>query len=154
MWYNFFWFMPQTDSPTENIIPKEKYHSWGCLRFACELVKSYPTKLDSPPPPPPPPPKPLLLLLLLCCCFGIFFFIPSVKQNIVCVYCHDCFFVYWLVASRSSNMSRTDPLRHFYILPHWDRSCRSIFLSHPVTVYCHRANQSQPWPKNTRCLTG
>ena len=41
-----------------------------------------------------------------------------------------------------------------YMLPHWDTSCRSYFLPHPVTVYWHQANQSQCWPYNTRHLTG
>ena len=41
---------------------------------------------------------------------------------------------------------------NFYMLPHWDRSCRSNFPSHPVTVYWHRANQSQHWPYNARRL--
>ena len=51
-------------------------------------------------------------------------------------------------------ISGTDQLRQFYVLPHWDRSCRSNFPSHPVTVYWHRANQSQRWPYNTRRLAG
>ena len=29
-----------------------------------------------------------------------------------------------------------------WMLPHWDRSCRSNFLPYPVTVYLHQANQS------------
>ena len=37
---------------------------------------------------------------------------------------------------------------------HWDRSCRSNLLSHPVTVYWHLTNQSWNWPYNTRRLTG
>ena len=47
-------------------------------------------------------------------------------------------------------ISGTDPLRQFYLPPHWDRSCRSSFSSHPVTVYWHRANQSLHWPYNAR----
>ena len=47
-----------------------------------------------------------------------------------------------------------DLLRQFYVLPHWDRSCKPNFPSHPVTVYWHRANQSQHWPYNTRRLAG
>ena len=35
---------------------------------------------------------------------------------------------------------------------HWDRSCRSNFPSHPVTVYWHWANQSQHWPYDARRL--
>ena len=56
--------------------------------------------------------------------------------------------VCWLlnVPAISECISRTDLLRQFYVLPHWDRSCRSNFPSHPVTVYWHRANQSQRWP--------
>ena len=51
-------------------------------------------------------------------------------------------------------ISGTDLLRQFYMLPHWDRSCRSNFLPHTVTVYWHRANQSQRWPYNARRLVG
>ena len=40
-------------------------------------------------------------------------------------------------------------LRQLYMLPHWDRSCRSNFPSHPVTVYWHRDNQPQHWLYNT-----
>ena len=36
------------------------------------------------------------------------------------------------------------------MLPHRERSCRSNFLSHQVTVYWHLADQSQHWPYNTR----
>ena len=43
-------------------------------------------------------------------------------------------------------VSGKDLLRQFYVLPHWDRSCRSNFLPHPVTVYWHRADRSQCWP--------
>ena len=31
--------------------------------------------------------------------------------------------------------------RQLYVLPCWDRSCRSNSLPHPVTVYWHRADQ-------------
>ena len=43
---------------------------------------------------------------------------------------------------------------NFFVLPHWERSCRSNFPSHPVTVYWHRADQSQRWPYNARRLAG
>ena len=43
---------------------------------------------------------------------------------------------------------------NFFVLPHWDRSCISNFPSHPVTVYWHRADQSQRWPYNARRLAG
>ena len=51
-------------------------------------------------------------------------------------------------------ISGTDLIRQFYVLPHWDRSCRPNFPSHPVTVYWHRADQSQHWPYHARCLPG
>ena len=51
-------------------------------------------------------------------------------------------------------ISGTDLLRQFDVLPHWDGSYRSDFPSHPVTVYWHRADQSQRWPYNTRRLAG
>ena len=64
--------------------------------------------------------------------------------------------VCWLlnVPATCECISGTDLLRQFYVLPHWDRSCRSNFPSHPVTVYWHRANQSQWWPYNARRLAG
>ena len=49
-------------------------------------------------------------------------------------------------------ISGTSLLRQLYVLPHWDRSCRSNLPSHLVTVYWHRANQSQRWPYNARRL--
>ena len=46
-------------------------------------------------------------------------------------------FVCWLlnVPATCECVSGTDLRRQFYVLPHWDRSCRSNFPSHPVTVY-------------------
>ena len=62
-------------------------------------------------------------------------------------------FVCWLlnVPATCKCISGKDLLRQFYVLPHWDRSCRPNFPSHPVTVCWHRANQSQHWPCNARC---
>ena len=45
-------------------------------------------------------------------------------------------------------------LRQFYVLLHRDRSCRSNFLPHLVTVYWHRADQSQCWPYSARRIAG
>ena len=72
----------------------------------------------------------------------------------------DCWetgrFVCWLlnVPATCECISGTDLHRQFYMLPHWDRSCRSNFPSHPVTVYWHWADQSQRWPYNARRLAG
>ena len=65
-------------------------------------------------------------------------------------------FVGWLlnVPAACSCISGTDLLRQFYVLPHWDRSCKPNFPSHPVTVFWHRADQSQCWPYNARRLAG
>ena len=65
-------------------------------------------------------------------------------------------FVCWLfnVPATGQCISGTDLLRQFYMLPHWDRSCRLNVLPHPVTVYWHRADQSQCWPCNARRLAG
>ena len=62
----------------------------------------------------------------------------------------------WLlnVPATCECISGTDLLRQFYVLPHRDRSCRSNFPSHPVTVYWHRADQSQHWPYNAMRLAG
>ena len=67
-----------------------------------------------------------------------------------------CLFVCWLliVPATCECISGTDLHRQFYVLPHWDRRCRSNFPSHPVTVYWHRADQSQCWPYNARRLAG
>ena len=67
-----------------------------------------------------------------------------------------CLFVCWLlnVPATCECISGTDLHRQLYMLPHWDRSCRSNFLPHPVTVYWHRADQSQCWPYNARRLAG
>ena len=62
---------------------------------------------------------------------------------------------WWLnIPATCKCISGTDPLRQLYVLPHWDRSCRTNFPSHPVTVYWHWADQSQHWPYNARCLAG
>ena len=65
-------------------------------------------------------------------------------------------FVGWLVNAPATCecISGTDLLRQVYVLPHWDRSCRSNFPSHLVTVYWHQADQSQHWPYNARRLAG
>ena len=51
-------------------------------------------------------------------------------------------------------ISRVDLLRQLYMLPHWHRCCRSNLLSHPVTKYRHRANQSKHGPYNARGPAG
>ena len=65
-------------------------------------------------------------------------------------------FVSWLRNAPPTCLciSWTDLPRQLYVLPHWGRSCRSNFLSDPITVFWHRANQFQHWPYNIRCLTG
>ena len=39
-----------------------------------------------------------------------------------------------------------DLLGQLYMLPHWDRSCRSHFLSHSVTVYRHQTKHPSADP--------
>ena len=51
-------------------------------------------------------------------------------------------------------ISGTNLLRHIYVLPHWDISCRSNFLPRHVTDDSHLANQFHRWPYNARCLAG
>ena len=64
--------------------------------------------------------------------------------------------VCWLlnVPATGQCISGTDLLRQLYVLPYWDRSCRSNVLPHPVIVYWHRADQSQCWPYNVSRLAG
>ena len=62
----------------------------------------------------------------------------------------------WLLTVPATCMciSGRDLLRRLHVLPRWDRSCRSNFPSHPLTVYWHWANQSQRWPYNASRLAG
>ena len=72
-------------------------------------------------------------------------------------YANEVVVVCWLldVPATCECISGADLLRQFYVLPHWDRSCRLNFPSHPVTVYWHRANQSPHcWPYNARRMAG
>ena len=75
------------------------------------------------------------------------------------------FFFFWflfvcLVCCLTSPFTRscisgTDLLRQFYVLPHTEtEAADQSFPSHPVTVYWHRADQSQGWPYSTRRLAG
>ena len=51
--------------------------------------------------------------------------------------------------------NKQQPLRKLYVLPHYDGSCGSVFLSHPVTVYWHRANPiTDPSLRHTSMLLG
>ena len=67
-------------------------------------------------------------------------------------------FICWLVGCLTSQQHASESqgriCTEFYVLPHWDRSCRSSFLPHPVTVYWHPADQSQRWPYDARRLAG
>ena len=75
------------------------------------------------------------------------FFLPAVAFLI-------CLFVCWLLNVPATGECISDLLRQFYVLPHWDRSCRSNVLPHPVPVYWHRANQSRCRPYIARRLAG
>ena len=81
------------------------------------------------------------------------FYNPTIEVGLFCLH---SLFVCWLlnVPATGECISGTDLLRQLYVLPHWDRSCRSNVLPHPVTVYWHRADQSQYWPCNARLLAG
>ena len=64
-----------------------------------------------------------------------------------------CLFVYCLMSQQHASVSQGRIcLEILYLLPYWDKSCRSNFLPHSVAVYWHQVNQSQCWPYNTRCL--
>ena len=56
-------------------------------------------------------------------------------------------FIGWLlkVPATIKCISGTDILRQLFVLSHWDRRRRSNLLSHPVTVYSHRASLSEHW---------
>ena len=87
-----------------------------------------------------------VIALLASLCDRIAGFVPVTSQGNVC----------WLlnVPRTCECISGTDLLRQFYVLPHWDRSCRSNFPPHPVAVYWHRADQFQHWPYNARRPVG
>ena len=61
-------------------------------------------------------------------------------------------FVGCLTSQQHPSVSQGRICTEFCVLPHWYRICRSNFPSHPVTVYWHRADQSQRWPYNARRL--
>ena len=68
-------------------------------------------------------------------------------------------FVCWLAGCLTSQLQASVSQGricsdNFTCCPHWDTSCRSNVLPHPVTVYWHRADQSQRWPYNARRLAG
>ena len=65
-------------------------------------------------------------------------------------YTEQCCCCSWLVVCLTSLQQTrvsqgTELVRQLSVLPHWDRSCTSNFLSHPVIVYWDRANKSQCW---------
>ena len=74
---------------------------------------------------------------------------------LICTNAHGVV-ICWLlnVPATCECISGMDLLRQFYVLPHWDRSCRSNILPHPLPVYWHQANRSQRWPYNARRLAG
>ena len=79
------------------------------------------------------------------------------KTKMFCIWLgKNSLFVGWLlnVPARCECILGMDLLRQFYVLPHWDRSCRSNCPSHPVTIYWHQADQSQHWPYIARRLAG
>ena len=97
----------------------------------------------------------IIIFFLLFFFFYVCVFFPSLAMIPNSLTAGDLF-VCWLfnVSATCECISGTDLLRQFYVLPHWDRSCRSNFLPHPVTVYWHRANQSQRRPYNASRLAG
>ena len=48
-----------------------------------------------------------------------------------------CFILFFCCLTSHLSISGTYLLRQLYVLPHWGRSCKSNFLSHPITVHCH-----------------
>ena len=64
----------------------------------------------------------------------------TLQGNVFCT--TTSLFVGWLlnVPATCECVLGTDLLGQFYVLPHWDRSYRSNFPSHPVTVYWHWIN--------------
>ena len=52
------------------------------------------------------------------------------------------------ISATCQSISETD------LLPQLGRSCRSNFLSHPVTVYLYWTSQSHRWPFSARLLAG
>ena len=61
-----------------------------------------------------------------------------------------CWWVSWCPKNTSS-VSRMDLLWQLYVLPHWDRSCRSHLTISPTV---NQTSQSERWPCNNRHLAG
>ena len=56
-----------------------------------------------------------------------------------------CFLVAWCLSGMQWVYRSRIHFGQLFVLPHWDRSCKSHLLSHQVTLYWHRASQSQHW---------
>ena len=83
--------------------------------------------------------------LLLACCILKILVLPLLMWRPLPPDIDDLpWFVCWLlnVPATCECISGKDLLRQVYVLPQSDRSCRPNVLSHPVTVYWHRADQS------------
>ena len=65
----------------------------------------------------------------------------SVKHTVMVGWFLHCF----VSQPHAKCISGMDALRWFCELSHWDRSCRSNLLSHPVTEYWCKACKSQHW---------
>ena len=65
---------------------------------------------------------------------------------------HICFLLVALTSQQHAIVSQRRICTNK--VTYWDRSCRSNFLPHPVTVYWHRVDQFQRWPYNARRLAG
>ena len=116
----------------------------------------------------------LIVVLMISClckcrnsfqviCFNFYeYTMPSCYSHLVLVFTSQQWLTYnvcWLVGCLTSQQQASVSQGricedNFNMLPHWDRSCRSNVLPHPVTVHWHRADQSQCWPYNARRLAG
>ena len=73
---------------------------------------------------------------------------PAILSTALHFLPYSSLFVGWLlnIPATCERISGTDLHRQLYVLPHWNRSCRSNFPSHPVTVYWHRGTSPSTDP--------
>ena len=139
-------FLTFCDSSTHQILRELKTENYKYRRIAAQTDSSVSTSVclhwslsqltATHAPHPTPPPTPLSLSLSLS--------LSLLSLSLSCDQRSHRTVCWFLNVPRTCEcISGTDLLRQFDVLPHWDRSCRSNFPSHPVTVFWHWVNQSQ-----------
>ena len=85
----------------------------------------------------------------------IYIYIYTISSVTVAVSCRICLLVGCLTSQQHATVSQGRICSDKFTCCHTKiEAADQNFLPHPVTVYWHRADQSQHWPYNARCLAG